>query len=398
MSMVCQLYTESKELMKILFLTRSLNCGGAERQLVALSRGLSQQGHNVSIAVIYSGGPLEKDLKGTSVRVLTLNKRGRWEFMGFLWRLIKLVVREQADILHTYTDNLFAVAAQPCLPSMKIVWGIRGSEVDFSRYDWLYRVSYRLSCSLSRTADLIISNSHAGRNVHVADGYPEKKVIVIPNGIDTVRFRPDSKGRERVRREWKLTEHDLLIGVVARLDPMKDHDTFLRAASLLLQVRPAAKFVCVGDGPPQYRAALQSRAHELGLSNHVLWAGVRSDVVDVFNALDVLVSSSSFGEGFSNVIGEAMACGVPCVATKVGDAEHIVGELGELVNPNDPVALSAGIQRVLTRELSPDEIRRRIVESFSLVKLTLSTERELLKLCHQMAPTSLSQTQQTLLR
>lgn len=351
----------------------------------------------MAVAVVYSGGPLEKDLRGTSVRVLTLNKRGRWELAGFLWRLIKLVVREQPDILHTYTDNLFAVAAQPCLPSMKIVWGIRGSEVDFSRYDWLYRVSYRLSCILSRTADLIISNSHAGRKVHVADGYPEKKVIVIPNGIDTARFRPDSKGRERVRREWKLAGHDLLIGVVARLDPMKDHDTFLRAASLVLQVRSAARFVCVGDGPPQYRAALQSRAHELGLSDHVLWAGVRSDVVDVLNALDVLVSSSSFGEGFSNVIGEAMACGVPCVATNVGDAGLIVGDVCELVEPGDPVALSDGIKRLLARRPSPEELRRHIVDKFSLDNLTLRTERELLVLCHQMAPNSISPTQQSLL-
>lgn len=384
--------------MKILFLTRSLNCGGAERQLVALTLGLRQRGHDVAVAVLYSGGPLETDLRDASVRVVNLHKKGRWDFVGFLIRLIKLVLREQPDILHTYTDNLFTVAAQPFVPSTKIVWGVRSSEVDFRRYDWLFRVSYWLSCRLSRTADLIIANSHAGRVVHVADGYPAKQMIVIQNGIDTDRFRFNGDGRKRVRQEWKIDESHCLVGIVARLDPMKDHDTFLRAAAIFIKVSPFTRFVCVGDGSRQYRTALQERAHELGLSDHVIWAGTRADVVDVLNALDVLVSSSAFGEGFSNVIGEAMACGVPCVATNVGDAGQIIGELGEVVEPKDPAALSAALQRLVERKGSRDEIRRSITERFSLARLTLSTERELLKLCHQLAPTSVSSTQHTLLR
>ena len=384
--------------MKILFLTRSLNCGGAERQLVALARGLSRQGHNVAIAVLYSGGPLEKDLRETSVRVLNLNKRGRWEFTGFLLRLIKLVLHEQPDILHTYTDNLFTVAAQPCLPSTKIVWGVRGSELDFSRYDWLFRVSYWLSCRLSRTADLIIANSHVGRKVHVDDGYPANKMIVIPNGIDTDRFRFNSEGRKRIRREWKIDDDHLLVGVMARLDPMKDHDTFLQAAAQLLTTLPNARFVCVGDGPDLYKSALQGRTRSLGMTDRVMWAGMRGDVVDVLSALDVLVSSSAFGEGFSNVIGEAMACGVPCVATNVGDSGFVIGELGEVVEPRNPAALSEGIQRLIARDLDPELIRRRIVERFSLERLILTTESELLTLCHQVVTNSIPPTQQTLLQ
>jgi len=383
--------------MKILFLTRSLNCGGAERQLVALARGLSQQGHNVAIAVLYSGGPLEKDLRETSVRVLALNKRGRWEFTGFLLRLIKLVLHEQPDILHTYTDNLFTVAAQPCLPSMKIVWGVRGSELDFSRYDWLFRASYWLSCRLSRTADLIIANSHAGSKGHVADGYPAKKMAVIPNGIDTNRFCFNSEGRKRIRHEWKVDDDNPLVGLVARLDPMKDHVTFLQAAAQLLTTLPNARFVCVGDGPDLYKTFLHERTRFLGLTDRVMWAGMRSDVVDVLSALDVLVSSSAFGEGFSNVIGEAMACGVPCVVTNVGDSGFIVGKLGEVVAPKDPVAITNGIERLLARKIDPAVIRRSVVERFSLAALIQATERQLLDLCHQL-PRPIESTGETLVR
>ena len=373
--------------MKILFLTRSLNFGGSERQLVLLARGLHQRGHDVAVALFYSGGPLEADLREASVRVLPLNKRGRWDVLGFLMRLVRTVLHERPDLLHTYIGNLMTVFVQPFLPSMKIVWGVRCSNIDFSRYDWLFRTSHALECRLARSADLIIANSHAGRRGHVADGYPGDKTVVIPNGIDTVRFFPNPEARERVRAQWGVGRDESLIGLVGRLDPMKDHETFLQAAVLLLQERKQMRFVFVGDGPSDYRIALQERAHALGLTNHLLWVGAQSQVVDVYNALDLLVNSS-YGEGFSNVLGEAMACGVPCVATDVGDSGLVVGDVGELVTPKDPVALKTGIQRALNRKPGVTEIRQHIVEHFSLENLVLTTERALLALCHQPAGTA----------
>ena len=287
--------------MKIVFLTRSLNIGGAERQLVLLARGLHQRGHEVAVAVFYSGGPLEADLKKASVRILPLNKRGRWDVLGFLTRLILTVLYEWPDLLHSYISNLVTVVVKPFLPSMRIVWGIRCSHVDFSRYDWLFRASYALSCRLSRSADLIIANSHAGLQGHVADGYPKDKIVVIPNGIDTSRFYPNPEARERMRAQWEVGRDEELIGIVGRLDPMKDHATFLQAAALLLRERQQVRFVCVGDGASDYRAALQDCANVLGLSDRIMWIGMQSQVADVYNALDLLVNSS-YGEGFSNVL------------------------------------------------------------------------------------------------
>ena len=373
---------EPEHHVKILFLTRSLNCGGAERQLVLLARGLHQRGHDVAVALFYSGGPLEADLREASVRILPLNKRGRWDVFGFLTRLVRTVLRERPDLLHGYIGNLMTVFMKLFLPSLRTVWSIRCSYIDFSRYDWLFRICHTLECNLAWSADLIIANSQAGYRSHVADGFPKDTIVVIPNGIDTARFFQNPQARERIRAQWGIAGDEVLIGIVGRLDPMKDHATFLQAAALLRQEGPQVRFVCVGDGASNYRATLQDRAQALGLSNHILWIGMQSQVADVYNALDLLVNSS-YGEGFSNVLGEAMACGVPCVATDVGDSRLLIGDEGQLVPPKDPAALKTAIQQVLDRKPRAAEIRRRIVDNFSLENLVLSTERALLALCDQ---------------
>jgi glycosyltransferase involved in cell wall biosynthesis len=206
---------------------------------------------------------------------------------------------------------------------------------------------------------------------------------VISNGIDTNRFVPNMEARERIRVQWGIREDEPLIGLVGRLDPMKDHETFLQAAVLLLQERNQVRFVCVGDGPSEYRRALQDRAHTLGLSDRMMWVGMQSQMAHIYNALDLLVNSSSFGEGFANVLGEAMACGVPCVATDVGDSGLVIGNTSRLVPPKDPAALKAAMLQVLNHQPCTADIRGRIVKLYSLDNLVLTTEQVLLTLCHQ---------------
>ena len=152
-------------------------------------------------------------------------------------------------------------------------------------------------------------------------------MAVIPNGIDTSRFREMPGSGARLRALWGVRDDQILIGLVGRLDYMKDHPTFLRAAAKLTHHNDSVRFVCVGGGPISYAAQLKDLSSELGLHDRIVWAGDQDDMPSVYSALDLLVSSSS-GEGFSNVIGEAMACGVPCVVTDVGDSALIVGETG----------------------------------------------------------------------
>ena len=202
---------------------------------------------------------------------------------------------------------------------------------------------------------------------------------MIPNGIDTEKFRVLPDSRIKLRREWRIRDGQLLIGLVARLDPMKGHPVFLRAAALLAKERDDVRFVCVGDGPDEME--LHQLSHELGLDSVLIWAGSRLDMPAVYNALDILVSSSSYGEGHSNVIVEAMACGVPCVVTNVGDSARIIGEAGGgvVVHPDDTDALFMSIQKLITGKdrWSLMDVRQSVVHRYDKRTMVLRTEKQL---------------------
>ncbi|MBD2538442.1 glycosyltransferase [Coleofasciculus sp. FACHB-SPT36] len=367
-------------MIEIAFLIRSLNYGGAERQLITLVKALDNKKFNKTVLYFYSGGALEKDLQDSGIQLICLEKRDRWDVVGFLLRLIYHVKRINPNVLYGFmsTSNLLTIFLKIFLPSTKIFWGVRASNVDLSRYDWLCRLIFKLECLFSHFADLIVINSHAGQAYHLAHGFPADKMVVIPNGIDTERFKPDKEARARVRTEWSIAEDTILIGLVGRLDPMKDHPTFLKAAALLCQEWENVRFVCVGKGLESYANELYQLSEELGISNKIIWAGARADMPAVHNSLDMAVSSS-YTEGFPNVIGEAMACGIPCVVTDVGDSAWIVGDTGVVVGKQNPEALALGWVACLEREKSVLglNVRSRIVEHFSVKQLVEQTEEAL---------------------
>ena len=188
-----------------------------------------------------------------------------------------------------------------------------------------------------------------------------------------------------MRAEWKIDEETQLIGIVARFDPMKDHTTFLRAAALLVQNRDDVRFVVVGEGNTGYQKQLRAQFDELIMTQKVIWAGARTDMAAVYNAMDILTSSSAYGEGFSNVLGEAMACGVPCVATDVGDAAVILGESGLVVPRENPEMMVAAWQEILSltarqRRLLSEDTRERMTENFSNRALVQETSAALVRL------------------
>jgi glycosyltransferase involved in cell wall biosynthesis len=370
-----------QEVIKIALLIRSLDCGGTERQVVALAKALDKGSFAVTIVSFYSGGSLEKELEMSGVRLISLDKRGRWDLPGFLSRFARCLRLLRPDVVHGYLDipNLLALSAKFLFPSTQIIWGARASDINLGHYDWLRRLSFRLECIFSRLADYIIVNSNAGRLHLLKHGFPAEKLRVISSGFDTERFRPDRVARAKVRREFGVSEDLILIGIVGRLDPVKDHYTFLRAASLLCKERRDVRFVCVGSGAESYAAKLYQFAEQLGLAEAVTWIETRSDIPAVYNALDINVSSSE-SEGFSNVVGEAMACGVPCVVTDAGDSALIVGDTGIVVPARDPQALCAGLISCLgwDREEIGKRARQRIEENWSVKRMTEQTESVIL--------------------
>ena len=373
-------------MIRVCFLIRQLNDGGAQRQLVSLVRGLDPARYESTVMTFYEGGRFAAEVERlANVRLICLAKRHRWDVLGFGARLIASLRRLRPDILYTFLAgaNCLGVTLKPLLAQTHPVWGVRGSDMELSHYDWLTRRVKGVERRLARYPDLIIANSNVGAEHHRAQGFPSDKLVVIPNGIDTASFQPDPAARRRLRAEWGVADTELLIGMVARLDPMKDHETFLRAAARLLQERSNVRFVCIGDGAPAYRTRLQVLAAELGLQPpRLIWAGARNDIAAVHNALDLLTLTSAFGEGFPNVIGEAMACGTPCVVTDVGDAASVVGDTGVVVPPGDHKDVASGWDTLLERiEAEGPKLaqgaRERIEREFGVDRLIGRTSRVL---------------------
>jgi glycosyltransferase involved in cell wall biosynthesis len=352
----------------VTFLARNLErTGGAEQQLARLAIGLRRRGWSIKVLTFYpSNDGLEGCLSEAEVPVHCLDKTGRSDTFGFVRRLTKKLTAHPPNILQSYLTppNIFAAWAACGLPETHLVWGVRATAMDLRRYDWTHRAVEWGQARLSRWPKLIIVNSHAGMAELLRRGYPRPRVKVVTNGVDTDVFFPDRDSALacRLKAGWLKGASGPLVGLIARLDPMKDHASFLRAARGFIDKVPGVRFVCVGSRATSSAQDILSLCSNLGLDEFVRWEEPRADIPTVLNALDLVTLSSAFGEGFPNILGEAMACGVPVVATDVGDSARVIGDVGRVVPPHDPRALMAAWTSVLD---IPDGERRRLGASGS---------------------------------
>ncbi len=364
---------------RIVLFTRRLDQGGAQRQLVLLGCELKRRGYEVHVVVFYLGGEYESELISAGVPVHSPRKLGRWDVVRFLIHLVACFREIRPNVVYSFLDlpNIVSVFLSYFVGRPRLIWGVRAAFMEMHHYDWLTRSGSWLEARLSFVPDLIIANSETGANWSVKRGFPEQRLVIVENGIDVEHYTNDPEGRKNLRKKWGIEEGTFLVGLVARLDPMKGHTIFLQACAQLLQTDPNMKFVCVGKGPQDYLLELKHLAESLGLSGHLCWIEGASNMPAVYSAFDLLCSSSRFGEGFPNVIGEAMACGVPCVATEVGDSPRIVADLGEVVPPGSASHLAAAILKMSNRmSLEPDLralLRQRIAKNFSVEAMVSKT-------------------------
>ena len=187
-----------------------------------------------------------------------------------------------------------------------------------------------------------------------------------------------------MRSSWQVPEGAVVIGIVGRIVPVKDYPTFLHAAARLARIRPEVWLASVGSGCAEYVRGLRDLAADLGLEKKIIWPGVLiGELPDAYNAMNIYCSAS-ISEGTSNVILEAMACGVPCVVTDVGDSRMIVGDTGVVVAPRDAQALADGLEQMVDRLANEPQlraaVRERIVTSFSIDSLGRNTAKALIDL------------------
>jgi glycosyltransferase involved in cell wall biosynthesis len=362
---------------KVLHLISTLDVGGAEQNLLRLISTMDTSTFQNHVVCMTKPGIVGQKLEKTSTPVSSLNmKKGVPDIRAVL-RLRFLARLLRPDIIQCwmYHANLLGLT----IPDRaRILWNIRCSDLDLSLYGTVYRFAVMAGARLSSIPYAVAANSIAGRDVHERLGYHPQKWVIIPNGFDTEIFKPDPDARFRIRSELGIPDDALVIGLIGRFDPMKDHSSFFAASLSFLKPYPHTHFILAGRGVtnenPQIRDQLGQRANLKKF--HLL--GERDDIPRILSAIDI-ASSSSISEGFPNAIGEAMACGVPCVATDAGDSGLLMGDTGLVVNRKSPQELCKAWDMIarMTPEARLEmgsRARERIQKHYSQDKTTRSYE------------------------
>jgi len=217
----------------------------------------------------------------------------------------------------------------------KFVWNLRYTPDNLKAEKKLTATLIKLLAYVSFFPHIIIYNSHVAAQLHEAMGYKKNKTKVIPNGFDIEVFKPSAKLRKQFREANGFSDEALLIGHAARFHPMKDHLGLLTVFKLMLRSNKNLKLLMCGRNVDENNRALRDKISELGLEGKVRLLGEISDLSNFYPAIDLFISPSAWGEGFPNVIGEAMLCGVPCVVTEVGDSGRITQNFAQPVKAGD---------------------------------------------------------------
>lgn len=359
--------------MRVLHIITALGVGGAERMLLKLLGAPAMSGVEQRVVALLPGGALTEAMRATGATVDVLNFLGGLPVLAGVSRLVGLTRAWRPDVLHgwMYHGNLGASCAQAALGrSVPLLWGIRQSLPSLQGENAFARAAIYLGRAGSSRPHGLLFNSHTSLRQHQDFGFDVRRAQYLPNGFDTTAFAPAAAARAHWRAAWGAGDDDVVFGLMARHHPTKDHRGFLQAAQRVRASRPDVHFVLAGTGVDANNAALAQDIAATGLGERVHLLGERSDVAAVMAGLDVAVSSSR-AEAFSNAIGEAMSCALPCVVTDVGDSALVLGACGRVVPPREPEALAAAMLDLARlgkpgRKALGDAARARVTAEFSL--------------------------------
>lgn len=354
----------------ICFITTGLLTGGAEVMLYKLLARINREVFQVSVISLRDRGTLGKQIEALGIKVFSVNiHKNPLSF----YSLVGLIKRLSPDILQgwMYHGNLGAQAANFfLLRKLPVTWSIHNSLDSLNSERGLTKAIIKWNACLSKHASEILYVGKKIKTEHQLFGFDSSKGKVIPNGFDTDTFVPSISSRELVRHELGLPKGAFVIGLIGRYHSVKDHPNFLRAAEIVNNKYSNVYFLLAGRDVDDNNEELVQLVRELGIERKVKMLGERQDVPRLLAALDI-ACSSSYSEAFPLILGEAMSCGIPCVATEVGDSAWIIGDTGFLVPPRDAVALADAWEKVINldskaRKALGEAARKRILENFSL--------------------------------
>jgi len=358
---------------KLLHIITGLNTGGAERALYNLLYGGIKDHFNCYVISLLDEGTYGAKIKKLGVPVLTIGIKRGIPSPASIYKLRQAIQKIQPDIIQGWMYHGNFAAAMACKwvsPTSRVIWNVRQSLYDITFEKRATRLIITFGKFLSKNIDTVIYNSRISRKQHEKFGFSPRFGIVIPNGIDTNRFKFVEENRIMIRNELAIPLETIVIGMIARFHPMKNHKLFLKAAVKIAQEFNHIFFVLAGNGIT-FNNSMLADLIPSDLRAKFKLIGERDDVAELLCAMDIVSSSSSYGEGFPNVIGEAMASELPCVVTDVGDCAYIVGDTGIIVPPRNGEELQASLVKMLSlptnyRKKLGVNARLRIKEKFSL--------------------------------
>ncbi len=346
--------------LRVMHVISGLLHGGAETVLFRLA---TAPGGTVRHTVVSMRGEgvMGARLREAGVEVICLDMQGWTGNVHGLWRLYRLLRERRPDVVQTwmYHADLIAGLVARLAGIRAVAWGVRNSGVSLGESSRSSRIAAWACARVSAwVPGVIVACARKAAEVHRAWGYRADRVLVVPNGYDLDVWHPDAAGVAELRARWGVPEGAPLLGSVARWNPLKDHENLLAALALSVRTHPDLRCVLIGLGMSRDNADLIAMARHYGLLDHLIFLGRRDDVPVLMRALDIHVLSSK-AEGFPNVVSEAMASGVACVVTDVGDAADIVGEHGWVVPPGDASALAGAIDQAVEAVRDPQWPARR---------------------------------------
>ena len=325
-------------MVKTLHIITQLAHGGAERQLTNVA---SMSPDESAIFSIKKPSQIATELQEVRVPVYSGNARNSTSPKWVL-RLRKVIGEVEPDVIMgwMYHGNLAASFARIIGNQIPILWNVRHSIHNLALEKPTTRIAIRSGRWLRRTPERIVYNSNVAAEQHEEFGFPADKRIVIANGFNLGRFRPDTSLRVLRRAELGIPKDRMLLGMLGRVHPMKNHFGWVQAFQEVRRKYESVHCVIAGTGVAKRNGRVAEAVREAKLENAVTLLPQTHLPEHLYPALDLLVMPSSWGEGFPNVVGEAMACAVPALVTDVGDAASVVGNTGFVAADGSPAELT----------------------------------------------------------
>lgn len=359
--------------MKVLHVISGLTTGGAEMMLAKLAIADKETHQEILCLRNDADSAIARQLADRNIVCHFIGVQQPMQILTKQLEAKKILNSFSPDIIHCwmYHANVMGWLMNILSPGHSLLWNVRHSLHDIAQESKSVRLSITLNKLLSSKPDCILFNSHKSLDQHLDYGFKPRRYQFMPNGFNEIEFSPSARKKSLARDQLGIEQDRLIFGNVARFHPMKGQTKLLSAAKKYTKLYPNALFVFVGNRMDNNNTQLTQLINQYGLKDNVLLLGEMTDLASLTPMFDVGISCSSWGEGFSNAIGEAMACGIPCIATDVGDSAQIVGDYGLVIEPDNKEQLLQALITItelgdLERQTLGQRARQKIVSNYGI--------------------------------